>query len=140
MAQDLLSEDQGRREQAIVRAREKARRGNDVGLKALEEAIRHRCLNEPIEFHQPGTLVTRGLEPLVNASGQLIELARDQLLWKRSPKEIQRLYSAASSVTSPLLLLGEIRKVGGADQALALQLLGTHLIVQATLIASQARG
>jgi hypothetical protein len=35
----------------------------------------------------------------------------------------------------PLLLLDRIRLYGGDDQAMAIQLLGTHIIIQDTLAA-----
>lgn len=63
----------------------------------------------------------------------------EKLLWNTSPKKVQMLFEVAAIVADPLLLLDRIHLYGGDEQAMAIQLLGTHLIVQDTLAARGVR-
>lgn len=133
-ARDLLSPDIELRDSAINRARLLSRQGNRDGLNALEEAIRYKHGGRDIKFHTPGMLFMKGEDPLFETSpDELRKLAMQRLLWKTSPQKIQLLFSLATTLVNPVSLLNEINELGGDEQAMAIQLYGTHLIVQATL-------
>ena len=132
-ARKLLSPDIEERNATINHARSLSREGKRDGLEALEEAIRYRHGGKDIKFHTPRMLISSGINAFESSIEGLRKLAKQKLLWKISPQEVQMLFSSATLLVDALSLLNEINELGGDEQAMAIQLLGTHLVVQATL-------
>ena len=135
LAQQLLSQNIEERDAAVNRTRELARKCEREGLYALEEAIRYMHGGKDVEYYRLHGSRESIAEPFEAAPEELERLAREKLLWKTSPKKVQMLFEVAAIVADPLLLLDRIHLYGGDEQAMAIQLLGTHLIVQDTLAA-----
>ncbi|MGA3207970.1 MAG: hypothetical protein ABSE05_09090 [Syntrophales bacterium] len=135
LAQQLISQNIDERDKAVNRTRELARSGKRTGLYALEEAISYMHGGEDVEYYRLHASHESIEAPFDAAPTELESLARQKLLWKTSPKKVQMLFEVAVMMMDPLLLLDRIRLYGGDDQAMAIQLLGTHIIIQDTLAA-----
>lgn len=126
--------------EALREATSLAPKGDDLGVRALTEAIRRRCGGREIAFYAPGIAVRSG-DVLFEAENRLLELvASGKLL--ADPAETQNLMSAAFSVSQDGLrsLISNIFVVGGADQAYDFQLLFNQMQSSAKLRFAQEEG
>jgi len=85
---------------ALREATALAPKGNDLGVRALSEAIRRRCGRRDIQFYAPrfGGLTMRSGAVLMEAENRLLELAKAGKLLE-DPAATQDLISAALSVS-----------------------------------------
>ena len=127
LVKELLSSDSSIRDGALVAARQMANRGNQGGVNALEEAIRRKAGTNSVEFHKPGITVFEFSE-LVNARESLLEIASRHAICKEA-KKVGSLMSKIDiqSPESVRALLTDLRRIGGEDQSLQFQLVGTHM-------------
>ncbi|OEU66714.1 MAG: hypothetical protein BA863_03820 [Desulfovibrio sp. S3730MH75] len=138
LAKRLVSENIEIREKAMKFSRHRAGEGSSEGLDALEEAISYLHENKEIEFHIPNLIKNTDAkefhEVSQNALKEIKELARLDLLWKTSPAHIQRLFSVSTVFSDPVSLIREVFELYGDQQAMALQLFGTHLAISGALV------
>jgi hypothetical protein len=94
---------------------------------ALEEAIRRKAGTASVEFHSPGIAVFE-FSDLVNARESLLEIAGRHAIC-REAKKVGSLMSKIDiqSAESVRALLTDLRLIGGEDQSLQFQLVGTHM-------------
>ena len=111
---------------ALREATALAPQGNDLGVRALSEAIRRRCGNRDIKFYSPsfGGLTMRPGEELFQAEEHLLELAKSGKLLD-DPSATQNLISAANSISQDGLnsLVKSIFASAGIEQGYDFQLL-----------------
>jgi hypothetical protein len=101
-------------------------KGDDLGVRALSEAICRRCGKRDITFYTPsfGGLTMRSREERREAENRLLELAKSRKLLD-DPAATQNLISAALSVSQDGLrgLLSTIFVLAGIEQGYDFQLL-----------------
>ena len=111
---------------ALREATALAAQGDDLGVRALSEAIRRRCGNRDITFYSPpvGGLTMRSFEEVMQAEERLLELAKSRQLLE-DPAATQNLKSAALTSSQDGLrgLLTNIFVLAGTEQAYDFQLL-----------------
>ena len=104
---------------ALSEATALAPKGDDMGVRALSEAIRRRCGKRDITFYAPsfGGLTMRSGEVLMEAENRLLELAKSGKLLD-DPAATQGLISAALSVSQDGLsgLVQTIFALSGSEQ------------------------
>jgi hypothetical protein len=127
LVNDLMSDDRSTREGALVAARQLANSGNRSGVDALEEAIRRKAGTASVEFHTPGIAIFN-FNDLLTARETLLDIASRQAICKEA-KQVGSLLSKIDiqSADSVRALLADLRRVGGEDQVLEFQLVGTHM-------------
>ncbi len=116
--------------------------GNDLGVLAMEEAMRRRAGGRKLEFMTPklGTLTARDSATAMNAPQDLLRLVEQGALYQ-DPAATQDLMSACMAVHGEDEIRNcilESRALGGLDAFYGFQLLYNH-ILQATKLA-HARG
>ena len=111
---------------ALREATALAPKGDDLGVRALGEAIRRRSGKKDIAFYAPsfGGLTVRSGEEFMGAEDHLLELAKSGKLLE-DPAETQNLISAALFVSQDGLksLVQTIFALAGAEQGYDFQLL-----------------
>ncbi len=110
---------------ALSEATALAPKGDDMGVRALNEAIRRRCGKRDVTFYAPfGGLTMRSGEVLMEAENRLLELAKSGKLLD-DPAATQGLISAALSVSQDGLsgLVQTIFALAGSEQGYDFQLL-----------------
>jgi hypothetical protein len=111
---------------ALREATALAPQGNDLGVRALSEAIRRRCGNRFVDFFSPSFdgLIMRSIEELFQAEGRLLELAKSGKLLD-DPSITQNLISAALYISQDGLngLLKSIFILAGVEHGYDFQLL-----------------
>lgn len=111
---------------ALREATSLAPKGDDLGVRALSEAIRRRCGKKDITFYTPsfGGLTMRPGEELMEAEKRLLELAKSHRLFD-DPAATQNLISAALSLSQDGLssLVQTIFVVAGSEEGYDFQLL-----------------
>jgi hypothetical protein len=120
----LISPDEASFLQGLREATSLAKRGELVGLQALNEAIRHKSGRKDVRFYEPG-LAARDMKDIEQAPNGLLELAKRHALLE-DPEVSGRLIS----MCLPILgaegvgrLCDQVCAVGGSDQFRAFQLL-----------------
>lgn len=144
LEQDLLSHDPVARNTAVDVALKLSRKGNDVPLLALESIIRHKHGQKDCKFYTPSSgRVNWDMADFESDKIKLLNLADNHQLWIVEPREVQELISHCFMLGRGLSLnvvqdlLKSIAERGGDEQAMAFQLLATHL--QATADLRKAR-
>jgi hypothetical protein len=134
LAQNLLSDNREIRDNAINLTRKYALEGNQKGLDALKEAIiyMYEGKNE-VKFRAPTHMLITDYAKSKNAYDTIMQLAKNKMLWKTPPDELQHLYSLAMIFSTGKDILNAILELGDRKQSLAFQLIGMHFIVQADL-------
>jgi len=111
---------------ALREATAMAPKGDDLGVRALSEAIRRRSGKKDIVFYAPsfGGLTTRQSKEILEAESKLLELAKSGILIK-DPAKTQNLISAALCASGDDLnsFVKDIFMVAGAEQGYDFQLL-----------------
>ncbi len=111
---------------ALREATALAPKGDDLGVRALSEAIRRRCGGRGIVFYAPslGGLTMRSGGVLIEAEDRLLELAKSNKLLD-DPAATQGLISAALSLSQDGLsgLVRTIFALAGPEQGYDFQLL-----------------
>ncbi len=111
---------------ALREATALAPKGDDLGVRALSEAIRRRSGKKDIVFYAPsfGGLTTRQSKEIMEAESKLLELAKSGILIK-DPAKTQNLISAALCASDDDLnsFVKDIFMVAGAEQGYDFQLL-----------------
>lgn len=126
---------------ALREATALAPKGDDLGVRALSEAIRRRCRKRKITFYSPsfGGLTVRLGEEYMQAEERLLELAKSGKLLE-NPAATQNLISAALAVSQDGLLglVQTIFALAGPEQGYDFQLLFNHM--HSSIKLRQARG
>ncbi|GAB5535548.1 MAG: hypothetical protein Rubg2KO_17970 [Rubricoccaceae bacterium] len=126
---------------ALEEAVQYAPQGNDLGIRAMEEAMRWRAGERQLDFHQPGLGTERVsielgdpvvlLSKLVSVHGLLHDPRISQIL-------ISAVYASNGAVGVGMLISG-LTHTGGAAQGYALQLLYNHLLQTEELAQARER-
>lgn len=142
LASRLASNDDATFVSALTDAVQYGPRGDDLGIRAMEEAMRRRAGRRNLTFLQPnlGGLTGRAYSELEDAPKRLLQLAEARALL-RDPRVSQDLMSAclighgAEMIRECMLKAAEL---GGVGECYAFQLLHNHLSQAAKL--AHARG
>lgn len=121
---ELLSDDLSIRESALIRVRELAKMGSQMGQIALEEAIKIKGNLPDCEFYEPHFGVFSG-DVIMNADKEILRLAKANKLLE-DPKKTQSLISKLFLLDSSIDVMHKIKSIG-EEQLHEFQLLGTHL-------------
>jgi len=136
LASRLAKNDDATFVSALAEAVQYAPQGNDLGIRAMEEAMRRRAGQRQLEFHQPGQVYPGLTDPvalltdLVRVHGVLHDPRTSQVL-------ISAILAGNGAVGMRLLISG-YTQIGGAAQGYAVQLLYNHLLQTEEL--AKARG
>jgi hypothetical protein len=126
---------------ALQEAVRYAPEGSDVGLRAMEEAMRRRSGNKSLSFmaNKLGSLTLRLGDEIFDAPNQILKLAKNRDLL-RAPAKSQDLMSAcfAGDIQGARKLAIRCGELGGDGQLFAFQLLYNHMI--GTVKLDRARG
>jgi hypothetical protein len=125
---------------ALREATSLAPKGDDLGVRALSEAIRRRCGRTDVTFYAPAAgLTMRSMEETLGAEERLLDLARSGRLLA-DPAATQNLISAALGVSKDGLqgLVRTIFAVAGAEGGYDFQLLFNQM--RCSLVLRRARG
>src|SRR5262245_7297834 len=126
---------------ALREATALAPKGDDLGVRALSEAIRRRSGKKDVTFYAPpfGRLTMRSGEVIMQAENRLLELAKARRLLD-DPAATQDLISAALPVSKDGLsgLLQTIFVLAGTEQGYDFQLLFNQ--IHSSIRLRQARG
>jgi hypothetical protein len=137
LVSSLLSQDRATRDGALLAARAMANSGNRRGVEALEAAIRRKA-GGTVELHSPG-IASAMFEDAANARTTLVEIASRKAICKEAKKAGSLLaWIDLQNGENVRALLTDLRRVGGEDQVIEFQLIGTHLQAVAGLKASGA--
>ena len=139
LSDDFLSSDDEQRNSAISLSLALSGRGNDCAVEALERAIRRKRGGRPCEFYEcPSGARAYDNTVLEAEAAELIELAEGPGLWSAQPAEVQRLISHSAIIKCEADELQGIQERAGWEQAVAFQLLATHLAAKARLVSALA--
>jgi len=130
IAELLTSNDEAEFVPALTGAVRYGPMGSDVGVRAMEEAMRRRAHDRAIQFAAPemGTITARDGASVADVPGNLVDLARQKALL-RDPRVSQDLLSACLSYHGEEAVratLMQVLEVGGPEQFFSFQLLYNH--------------
>ena len=139
----LLSQNTGTREEALQEALAVSEMGQHLGVLALTEAIRAKSGKTDCPLYEPSRAAVRQFGEVADAKASLLRLAADHAICREafaSGRAICMLGTLGLMDTPDDVqaLLADIERVGGQDQLIEFQLVGTH--TQAVAKLTQATG